>query len=122
MTSAELALALQLIDQISEDAYDPSEFHDEEKKRILAAIDEKIAGKQVIASAHAEAPTSAQVIDLMDALRASLGKRPGKGTPTKVTEVAEAIPAGALKERKPARRAPKVAEPEAAPVRTRARK
>jgi len=122
VTSAELALALQLIDQISEDAYDPGEFHDEEKKRILAAIDEKIAGKQVIASAHAEAPTSAQVIDLMDALRASLGKRPGKGTPAKVTEVAEAIPAGALKERKPARRAPKVAEPEAAPVRTRARK
>jgi DNA end-binding protein Ku len=125
VTSAELALALQLIEQISEDAYDPGEFHDDEKKRILAAIDEKIAGRQVVASAHAEAPTSAQVIDLMDALRASLGKRQGKAAPAKAGKAAddtEAIPAGALKERKPARRAPKVAEPEAAPARSRARK
>ena len=122
VTSAELALALQLIDQISEEAYDPSKFHDEEKKRILAAIDEKISGKQVVASAHAEAPTSGQVIDLMDALRASLGKQRGKAAPAKVAESTEAIPAGALKERKPARRAPKAAEPEAAPARTRARK
>ena len=30
-------------------AYDPTEFEDEEKKRILAAIDEKIAGKQIVA-------------------------------------------------------------------------
>jgi DNA end-binding protein Ku len=93
VTSAELALALQLIDQISEEAYDPSEFHDEEKKRILAAIDEKISGRQVVASAHAETPTSGQVIDLMDALRASLGKRPAKGAPAKVAESAEAVPA-----------------------------
>jgi DNA end-binding protein Ku len=125
VTSAELALALQLIEQISEDAYDPGEFHDDEKKRILAAIDEKIAGRQVVASAHAEAPTGAQVIDLMDALRASLGKRQGKAAPAKVAKAAddaEAIPAGALKDRKPARRAPKVAESEAAPARSRARK
>jgi len=116
-----LTLALQLIDQISEDAYDPGAFHDDEKQRILAAIDEKISGKQVVASAHAEAPTSGQVIDLMDALRASLGKQRGKA-PATAAESAEAIPEGALKERKPARRAPKVAEPEAAPARTRARK
>jgi len=121
VSAAELTLALQLIDQISEDAYDPGAFHDDEKQRILAAIDEKISGKQVVASAHAEAPTSGQVIDLMDALRASLGKQRGKA-PATAAESAEAIPEGALKERKPARRAPKVAEPEAAPARTRARK
>jgi len=122
VTAPELALAMQLIDQISEEAYDPSEFQDEEKKRILAAIDEKIAGRQVVASAHAETPTSGQVIDLMDALRASLGKPRGKGAPAKAAERTEVIPAGALKERKPALRAPKVAEPTAAPARTRARK
>ena len=33
-------------------------FEDEEKKRILAAIDEKIAGKQIVANEHAE-PTRA---------------------------------------------------------------
>ena len=59
VTAGELQLALQLIDQISEDAYDPAQHVDEEKKRILAAIDAKIAGKQVVASAHDEAPESA---------------------------------------------------------------
>src|SRR5438128_5908133 len=49
VSPAELKLAMQLIDQISEDTYDPTMFEDEEKKRILAAIDEKIAGKQIVA-------------------------------------------------------------------------
>jgi DNA end-binding protein Ku len=128
VSTAELTLALQLIDQISQESYDPSEFHDEEKKRILAAIDEKIAGKQVVASAHTEAPAGAQVIDLMDALRASLGsKRKASAVAAPgAAENSEAIPAGALKERKAVRRAPKAEEPIAAtaqaPARTRARK
>ena len=122
VSDAELGLALQLIDQISQDSYDPSEFKDEEKRRILAAIDEKIAGKQVVASVHAEAPSTGQVIDLMDALRASLGKRPGKVAPAKAASEPTAIPAGALKERKAVRRAPKVEEAVESPARTRARK
>lgn len=77
VSDAELKLALQLIEQISQDEYDPKQYVDEEKARILAAIDAKIAGREVVASAHHEAPSSAQVIDLMDALRASLGKKPG---------------------------------------------
>ena len=122
VSSAELTLALQLIDQISQETYEPSEFQDEEKKRILAAIDEKIAGKEVVASAHAEAPSGGQVIDLMDALRASLGRQGGKAAPAKPAGSAEVIPAGALKERKAVRRAPKVEEPAAAPAQSRARK
>lgn len=121
VTAAELKLALQLIDQIAQDAFDPNEFQDEEKKRILEAIDQKIAGKQVVASAPTEATTGGQVIDLMDALRASLGKRPGKASAEKATEE-EAIPAGALSERKTVKRAAKTAEPVAAPARARARK
>ena len=122
VTPAELKLALQLIEQIAQDAYDPSEFKDEEKQRILAAIDQKIAGKQVVASAHAEAPSGGQVIDLMDALRASLTRRPGKVPAAKAASTAEAIPAGALSQRKAVRRAPKADEPAAAPARSRARK
>ena len=59
----------------------PHAFADEEKDRILAAIDEKIAGKQIVAVEPAEAPASAQVIDLMEALRASLraASRQGQG-------------------------------------------
>jgi DNA end-binding protein Ku len=122
VTPAELKLALQLIDQIAQEAYDPSEFKDEEKQRILAAIDQKIAGKQVVASAHNEAPSGGQVIDLMDALRASLSQRPAKAAATKTASNVEAIPAGALSERKAVRRAAKAEEPAAAPARARARK
>ena len=124
VTAAELKLALQLIEQIAQDAYDPSEFKDEEKQRVLAAIDQKIAGKQVVASAHAEAPSGGQVIDLMDALRASLTRRPGKAPPAKAASPAEeaAIPAGALSQRKAVRRAAKAEEPAATPARSRARK
>jgi DNA end-binding protein Ku len=131
VSQPELKLALQLIDQIARDAYDPGEFKDEEKQRVLAAIDAKIAGKQVVASARAEEPSSGQVIDLMEALRASIGQRGAKAPPAKAektpqkaaAKALEAIPADALKERRPVKRAPKVAEEAvAAPARSRARK
>jgi DNA end-binding protein Ku len=124
VTAGELQLALQLIDQISQDAYDPTHYVDEERKRILAAIDAKIAGKEVVASAHDEAPSTAQVIDLMEALRASLGRKTAAAKAV-VVEPAEATAAQA-KERKGAKRAaaPKVEEaaPAPAPARARARK
>ena len=103
VSAGELQLALQLIDQISQDAYDPAQYVDEERKRILAAIDEKIAGKQVVASAHDEAPSTAQVIDLMEALRASLGKKTAAAKPVVVDPAA--APAAQAKERKGAKRA-----------------
>ncbi len=122
VSASELQLALQLIEQIAQDRYDPSRYVDEEKSRVLAAIDEKIAGKQVIASAHPEdVGTGGQVIDLMQALQASLGKKPGARPVAKpapnVTAMADA------KERKGVKRAVKAALP--APTqapRSRARK
>jgi DNA end-binding protein Ku len=122
VSKSELQLALQLIDQIAEDAYDPKQFVDEEKQRVLAAIDRKIAGQEVVASAHDEAPSTAQVIDLMDALRASLGKKKPAQPVAMQPEAAAPAPA-----RKGAKRAAaaKPAADEAAnstPVRARARK
>jgi DNA end-binding protein Ku len=118
VSDGELQLALQLIDQISQDGYDPTQYVDEEKQRILAAIDQKISsGKEVVASAHDEQPSTAQVIDLMDALRASLGKKPAAAAPAPAA-VTEA------KERKGAKRtaAAKADEAAAAPAPARARK
>jgi DNA end-binding protein Ku len=121
VSPGELQLALQLIDQISTDAYDPAQYVDEEKKRILAAIDAKIAGKQVVASAHEETTGTAQVIDLMEALRASLGKKPAAAKQAPAIEVQPA--AAAPKERKGAKRAAAPATEEAAvPAKARARK
>ena len=126
VSPAELKLAMQLIEQISEDTYDPTMFEDEEKKRILAAIDEKVAGKQIVANEpHEPAAAGAQVIDLVEALRASLSKAPAakKSAPAKAAEPAAAAAiADAGKERKGVKRAAKVEEAAAAPARTRARK
>ena len=120
VSSAELQLALQLIDQISEDSYDPAQFEDEEKKRILAAIYQKIAGQEIVASAHNEEPSSGQVIDLMDALKASLGKKPA-AAPAAARAAAKAQPGNVTpmvdaKERKVARRAAKPDEPVPVPA------
>lgn len=128
VSDAEVALALQLIEQGTREAFDPAEFVDEERVRILEAIDRKIAGKEIVEPEPVEPVTgTGQVIDLMEALRASLAeKKPAAPAstvaPAKVRASADVIPAGALKERKPAKRAAKVAEPVEAPVRVRARK
>ena len=127
VTDAELQLALQLIQQIAEDSYDPARFEDKEKQRILAAIDEKIAGHHIVQPEEAEPAAGAQVIDLMDALRASLGKTPAakrKAAAQPAAEVvAEVVAAPAAKERKGVRRAAvqAVEEVAAAPAPARAR-
>jgi DNA end-binding protein Ku len=96
VSDSELKLAIQLIEQISKDTYDPSEYRDEEKQRILAAIEEKIAGKQIVAHEAAEAVAGGgQVIDLMEALRASLGQRGGGGSAAKAKAASPAAPAPA---------------------------
>jgi DNA end-binding protein Ku len=100
-SAAELKLALQLIEQISADSYEPTEYEDEEKKRILAAIDAKIAGQEVVAMEHPEDRAGGEVIDLTEMLRASL-TRAAKGGEAK-------RPAGAK------RAASKTAAPAAAP-------
>ena len=109
VSKAELQLALQLIGQISTDAYDPTQYVDEERKRILEAIDRKVAGQQVVASAHDEAPSSAQVIDLMDALRASLGKK-SVDKPVVVQGAPDKAAASEAPPRKGARRAASAAD------------
>ena len=55
ITDAELKLALQLIDQIAHDEFHPEQYEDDVKKRVQAAIDQKVAGQEVTA-APAEAP------------------------------------------------------------------
>jgi DNA end-binding protein Ku len=124
VTPAELQLALQLIDQISQDSYDPKQYVDEEKQRVLAAIDRKIAGEEVVTSAHDEAPSTAQVIDLMDALRASLGKKAAAAPGAAGAAPAAVAAAEAGAERKGAKRsaAPKAPDAETAPAKVRARK
>jgi len=67
---AELALALQLIEHASADAFDPSEFRDEVRERTLELIEQKVAGQEITAAPPEASKT--QIIDLMAALKASI--------------------------------------------------
>jgi len=77
---SELALAKQLIGQISSDTFDAKQYEDDVRKRIETLIEKKVEGEQ-IAISPSEPETGGQVIDLMEALRASLQKNTGKREP-----------------------------------------
>src|SRR5271166_174599 len=91
VSESELKLARQLIDQLAAKRFDPNEYHDEFKGRVEAAIQKKIQGKEVSLAEAPVSSTKGNVIDLMDALRASIDARGAK--------------AASLKERKPPKRA-----------------
>jgi DNA end-binding protein Ku len=111
----ELALAKQLIAQISAEQFDPTQYEDDVRKRIEAAVQKKVDGEQISISPSVQQPTG-QVIDLMEALRASLEKTLAKRAAKRADE---AVPAqSATARRKPARKL--VAEEQAEPVRRRA--
>ncbi len=70
---AELKLAQQLIEQQSSDTFDPGPYVDDVRARIETAVQKKVEGQEIT---MAEAPEGgAQVIDLMEALRASLERK-----------------------------------------------
>lgn len=71
INEAELKLAMQIIEQIKSDDFEPQKYDDEAKQRVLDLIQRKIEGQEITAAP--EAP-QAQVIDLMAALKASLGE------------------------------------------------
>jgi DNA end-binding protein Ku len=78
---AELLLAQQLIEQQTTDMFDPASYKDEVRARIEAAVQKKVEGQEITVT---EAPQEgAQVIVLMEALRASLEKKPAKQATTK---------------------------------------
>jgi DNA end-binding protein Ku len=91
VSDAELKLAKQLIDHLSAKRFDPNEYSDEFKGRVEAAIQKKVQGKEVSLSEAPAAASKGNVIDLMQALRASIDARGAK--PAEV------------KERKPPKRA-----------------
>jgi DNA end-binding protein Ku len=74
--AAELKLALQIVDQAVSERFEPEQYEDEVRKRTIALIERKVEGRE-ITEPSAEEPR-AQVIDLMDALKASLAKREGR--------------------------------------------
>jgi DNA end-binding protein Ku len=71
---AELALAKQLIEQTANDSFQPEKYKDLVRERVLEAIQRKVDGQEITAE---KAPDSGgKILDLMDALKASLASAP----------------------------------------------
>jgi DNA end-binding protein Ku len=89
----ERKMARQLIQHLSDD-FDPSQFKDEYHKALKKLIDKKVKGEDIVVTEEKK-PADAQVVDLMEALRASVeaarqGKKPSaqtsSGSATKTTK------------------------------------
>ena len=100
---AELALARQLIEQASVEEFRPENYHDTVRARVLEAIQQKVDGQEITAE-PAEAPQT-KIIDLMDALKASLAKRGASTAEKKPVRVAAAKSAEREPEAKPRKKA-----------------
>ncbi|MBK5287088.1 MAG: Ku protein [Acidimicrobiia bacterium] len=70
-TDREVSMAHQLVETLAAD-FDMNKYHDEYREQLLALIDQKAAGEEIVAQPQPEAP--AKVLDLMAALEASLAR------------------------------------------------
>jgi len=96
----ELKLAMQFVGQLATDKFEPKKYEDEYRKRLQEIIDRKAQG-QAVTIEPAEAPKG-QIIDLMEALKASLSQQSKQAASVKTTAPA------AGEERKPPKRSPRV--------------
>ena len=107
---AELKLAKQLIDAQTSETFDPSAYTDQVSARIEAAVQRKVEGQEI--TMQDEPEIGAQVIDLMDALRASLEKKSPAPSKAKAAATSEA--------RKPPKKAQAAPAPAAKKVKNKA--
>ena len=84
---AELKLATQLVEQAASDAFNPENYKDEVRERMLALIQRKVEGEDITLAPTAE--PEHKIIDIMEALKASLAA----GASRKPAQTAEEKPA-----------------------------
>jgi DNA end-binding protein Ku len=114
---AELKLAQQLIEQQASDSFDPAPYVDQVRGRIEAAVQKKVDGQEFTMAEEPE--TGGQVIDLMEALRASLERK----APAKAREPEPREPSAAARESQAgARKPPKRAQETESPAKKTAKK
>jgi DNA end-binding protein Ku len=70
---AELKLALMLIEQTANEQFEPAKYRDTVRERVLATIQRKVEGQDITADVKI-GDGSDKIIDLMEALKASLSK------------------------------------------------
>ena len=72
VSQPEIDLALQLVEQIADDEFHPENYEDEVRNQMWELIERKVQGEDIVAPPQEE--PKAQIVDLMDALKASLGE------------------------------------------------
>jgi DNA end-binding protein Ku len=82
----ELKLALLLIDQTSNDAFEPTKYKDTVRERVMEMIQRKVEGQEITSDVQIGGGGD-KIIDLMEALKASLAKAQA------VPETLDTIPA-----------------------------
>jgi DNA end-binding protein Ku len=80
---AEINLAKQIIQQIAQETWHPEKYKDEVQERMAELIQKKIEGQEITVTPEAPA---GKVIDLMEALKASLGMAKSDAKPTAAAE------------------------------------
>src|SRR5688572_9654156 len=100
----ELKLARLLVEESSSDVFRPEAYEDEVRKRVQQALDRKVSGGEF--SVTSAPQKGGEIVDLMEALRASLGK-PRKPSPKAAPSAGRGDSAG---ERKGPRSVPRAAE------------
>jgi DNA end-binding protein Ku len=90
----ELKLAMMLIDQTSNEAFEPTKYKDTVRERVMEMIQRKIEGQEI--TAEVAGPTGGdKIIDLMEALKASLAK-----TAAKEEKIPDIVPAAGGRKQK----------------------
>ena len=69
----ELALAKQLIEQTSNENFEPAKYKDTVRERVMETIQRKVDGQEITTEAAAD--SGGKILDLMEALKASLARR-----------------------------------------------
>lgn len=98
----ELKMAVQLAEMGATEEFHPEEYRDEVADRVRQLIQRKIEGEEITSADDAEQPR-AQVIDLMEALRASLANPRGRNSAPAAKPQAKAAAPKAEAKRKPAK-------------------
>jgi DNA end-binding protein Ku len=103
VTDRELSMAQLLIESMESD-WDPARFHDTHREKVEEIIEDKRAGHEIVLQAEPEQP--AKVVDLMEALNASIkaSARPGTAKPARKS-AAKKAPAKAAKKAPAAKKA-----------------
>jgi DNA end-binding protein Ku len=94
---AEVKLATQLVEQAASDEFEPEKYKDEVRERMLALIQRKIEGEDITLAPTAE--PEHKIIDIMEALKASLAAGASRKPAQAADKKSAAKPKAAAKKR-----------------------